>query len=202
MFVLGLLGLSLSLSAQSGTRRGSRDGESARATTQVVRTTTTTTTPARRSGRFTERAATQVRRSTAAPRSESRSESRRSQSQNSQSRRGASQSSRSSEVRGRTARGPDRRSARPIHSHQHRGHGHRGHSHSGYFRTVRERVYVPGYHEWVDCPAEYGFRYDSCGVRIRFVVRPACRERVWVPGRWEYQNRRVWVPAHRHGHRH
>ncbi|MCA8944493.1 MAG: hypothetical protein KDB80_18170 [Planctomycetes bacterium] len=61
------------------------------------------------------------------------------------------------------------------------------------YEVVRERVWVEGYYDRVWRPAEFGFRYDSCGNRIRFVVRAAGFDRVWVPGRWEYRTRRVPV---------
>jgi hypothetical protein len=65
--------------------------------------------------------------------------------------------------------------------------GHR----AGYWRTVRERVCVPGYYEDVYVPAEYGWRYDDCGRRYRCIVRPACVQQVWHPERWEWRSRRV-----------
>lgn len=68
---------------------------------------------------------------------------------------------------------------------------------AGRYETVRERVWIPGYNERIWRPAEYGFRYDACGARIRFVVREGCFENVWVPGRYEVQTRRVWVPFSR-----
>ena len=74
-----------------------------------------------------------------------------------------------------------------------RGHGHaspaRGHSHS--YRIINERVWIPGYHKRVYVPAQYGWVYDSCGNRTWGVVRAACHERIWVPGRYEIRQRRV-----------
>jgi hypothetical protein len=71
------------------------------------------------------------------------------------------------------------------------------------YREVRERVYVDGYWEERSCPAEYAWRIDACGHRVRVCVRPAHVDRVWVPGRWEWRTRQVVVPAHRgHGYKH
>ena len=67
----------------------------------------------------------------------------------------------------------------------------------GYWKTVRERVWVPGFYERVHVPAQYGWRIDSCGRRVRYCVRPARYENVWRPGCWEWQSRRVWVPGRR-----
>lgn len=63
---------------------------------------------------------------------------------------------------------------------------------TGYWRTIRERVCVPGYYQTVHVPAEYGWRYDDCGRRYRCIIRPACVQQVWCPERWEWQTRRVW----------
>lgn len=83
---------------------------------------------------------------------------------------------------------PDGRSGRRTFSRRGRGAGHS----TGYWRTIRERVCVPGYFETVFVPAEYGWRYDDCGRRYRCIVRPACERQVWHPERWEWRTRRVW----------
>ena len=63
---------------------------------------------------------------------------------------------------------------------------------AGYWRTIRERVCVPGHFETIQVPAEYGWRIDDCGRRYRCIVRPAFVRRVWCPERWEWRTRRVW----------
>lgn len=70
-------------------------------------------------------------------------------------------------------------------------------SRHGHYEYVRERVWMEGYHRRVWRDAEYGVRYDACGHEIRFVIRPAGYEKVWVPGRYEYRTRKVWVPERR-----
>ena len=65
----------------------------------------------------------------------------------------------------------------------------------GYYKTVRERVWVPGYDNRVHVPAVYDYRYDSCGNRIRVLVREAYYRNDRIPGCWQWQDRRVWVPA-------
>ncbi|MEO0480350.1 MAG: hypothetical protein AAF196_12790 [Planctomycetota bacterium] len=71
-----------------------------------------------------------------------------------------------------------------------------GHS-DGYWRTVRERVWVPGTRRVVHVPARYDWRYDSCGRRVRVCVQPAGTRVIQNPGCYQYQTRRVWVPARR-----
>lgn len=68
---------------------------------------------------------------------------------------------------------------------------------SGYWKTVRDRVWIPPQQRVIHHPAEYGFRYDSCGRRVRVCIRPARREVLCDPGRYEYRNRRVWVETPR-----
>ena len=84
------------------------------------------------------------------------------------------------------------------HNHYYRGHRvapRRGvvRTGGGYFRTVRHRVWVPGYYEKVYHPAEYGWVYDRCGRRRWAVVQAAHYDDVWRPGRWEYRSQRRWV---------
>jgi len=66
----------------------------------------------------------------------------------------------------------------------------------GYWETVKRRVHVPGYWEKVWHGPEYGYRYDRCGRRYRYVVRPGHYDRVWVPGRYEVRYERVWRPGY------
>ena len=79
-----------------------------------------------------------------------------------------------------------RRGAVPVQ----RSHGHRSH---GHWETRCERVLVPGYWEVQQVPPVYGWVFDSCGHRFWGIVTPACSHRVWIPPRWEMQQRRVWV---------
>lgn len=64
--------------------------------------------------------------------------------------------------------------------------------HPGYWEDVRDRVWVDGGWKTVWRPAEYGYRFDHCGRRISYLIRPACEERIRCEGRWEYTTRRVW----------
>jgi len=63
----------------------------------------------------------------------------------------------------------------------------------GYWVTRPQQVLVPGYWSVQRQAAVYGWVYDPCGRRVWGVVEPACSHRVWVPARYETQNRRVWV---------
>ena len=67
----------------------------------------------------------------------------------------------------------------------------------GHYETRYERVWVPGTtrQEWH--AAEYGFRYDPCGRRVRFLVRAGHYDTVRIPGRYEQRAVQVWVPARR-----
>lgn len=78
-----------------------------------------------------------------------------------------------------------RSSGRTFRTHRHTG---------GYWKTITERVCVPGYYETVVIPAQYGWIYDSCGRRYWGVIQPACEKQIWHPERWECRTRRVWCP--------
>lgn len=71
------------------------------------------------------------------------------------------------------------------------GGGHR-HGH-GHWVTRCEQVLVPGYWDQQFHAATYGWVYDSCGHRSWGVLEAAHYDRVWIPARYETQNRRVWV---------
>ncbi len=71
---------------------------------------------------------------------------------------------------------------------------------SGRWVVQRERVWIPECRHIVQVPARWGYRQDSCGRRVRVLIAPAYQRIVVEPGRWEWQTRRVWVPATR-GHR-
>jgi hypothetical protein len=69
--------------------------------------------------------------------------------------------------------------------------------HHGRWVLQRERVWVPGCRRLIHVPARWGYRYDSCGRRVRVLISPARERIVEEPGHWEWRTRRVWVPAHR-----
>ncbi|MHC4971822.1 MAG: hypothetical protein ACYTG3_05785 [Planctomycetota bacterium] len=80
----------------------------------------------------------------------------------------------------------------------------------GHYEIVRTKVWVPAYTHKVRRPAEYGYRRDRCGFRVRYVVRPAHWETIHVAGHWDYRSQKVWRPGyykvsprarHRRGHR-
>lgn len=66
----------------------------------------------------------------------------------------------------------------------------------GRYEVVQTRVWVPAYTRKVWRPAQYGHRLDHCGFRVRYVVRPAHWETVYVPGHWDYRTQKVWRPGH------
>jgi hypothetical protein len=74
-----------------------------------------------------------------------------------------------------------------------------GHRHRtwvpGHYETVSRQVWVPGGCEQVWQPAEYGWRHDHCGRRMRVLVRPAGYVTVHTPGRYETVCEQVWVPG-------
>lgn len=55
---------------------------------------------------------------------------------------------------------------------------------------VCEGRYEIKYHE-----AVYGIKYDHCGKAYRVLVRPAYRERIWVPAKYEIRTAKRWVPG-------
>ncbi len=69
------------------------------------------------------------------------------------------------------------------------------HHHAGDWRTVSERVWVPGQCRTIHHPAVWGWGRDHCGRRVWTVVCPARTEIVQEPGHWEWQTKRVWVPC-------
>lgn len=74
---------------------------------------------------------------------------------------------------------------------------------TGHWEVQRERVWVEGRERVVHVPASYAWRRDACGRLVRVCVREAYDHVVCEPGRWEWQERRVWVPhTVGHGHRH
>lgn len=66
----------------------------------------------------------------------------------------------------------------------------------GRYEVVQTKVWVPAYTRKVWRPAQYGHRRDHCGFRVRYVVRPAHWETIYVPGYWEYRTQKVWRPGH------
>lgn len=63
----------------------------------------------------------------------------------------------------------------------------------GHYRTVRERVWVPGCVQRVWVEPRYGWRRDSCGRFFRGCLSEGRYERVEQPGRYEYRDTRIWV---------
>jgi hypothetical protein len=63
----------------------------------------------------------------------------------------------------------------------------------GRWEVCWERALVPGSWQTRTVPAVHGWVLDGCGRRVWAVITPATCERVWVPARYETQQRRVWV---------
>jgi len=78
----------------------------------------------------------------------------------------------------------------------------------GCYERVARRVWVPGCRQRVFRPAVYRYRYDACGRRVRYCVRPAGWHWVTTRGHWETRYVRVHRPGHWEyrcntpGHRH
>lgn len=70
----------------------------------------------------------------------------------------------------------------------------------GHYRTVSERVWVPGTTERVWVPERYEVWVDVCGIEHRRLVAPGYYETLRHPGHYDVRTRRVWVPAHSYGH--
>ena len=73
---------------------------------------------------------------------------------------------------------------------------HRGVWVPGHYEIVKSRVWVPAYTHRVRRPAEYRYRWDRCGHRVRYVVRPAYWTTVRVAGHWDYRSQEVWRQGH------
>jgi len=63
----------------------------------------------------------------------------------------------------------------------------------GHYRTVRERVWVPGCVQRVWIEPRYGWRRDSCGRPFRGCISRGHYEMVEQPGRYEFRDSKVWV---------
>ncbi|MHC4161456.1 MAG: hypothetical protein ACYTDU_00015 [Planctomycetota bacterium] len=66
----------------------------------------------------------------------------------------------------------------------------------GRYKIVQSKVWVPAYTHKVWRPAEYGYLWDRCGHRVRYVVHPAHWQTVRVAGHWDYRSHKVWRPGH------
>jgi len=66
----------------------------------------------------------------------------------------------------------------------------------GHYDTVSRQVWVPGRKRRVWQAAEIGYRYDRCGRRVSYVVRPAGFRVVRRPGHYVTRYEKVWVPGH------
>ena len=75
------------------------------------------------------------------------------------------------------------------------------HSHShrqwvpGHYETVERQVWHPGVCEQVWQPAQYGWRHDRHGHRVRYLVRAAGYVTVQRPGHYDTVCEQVWVPG-------
>lgn len=84
----------------------------------------------------------------------------------------------------------------------HAGHGSRhGYASSrvwipGGYETVCERVWVPGRIERLWVEPSFGLAYDSCGRRVRVLLRAGHWQEVRHPGRYETRSVRVYRPGH------
>lgn len=63
----------------------------------------------------------------------------------------------------------------------------------GRWETRWERVLVPGFWREEHVPPSYGWIHDRCGRRHWGIVDPGGCRQVWVPGRYEMRQTRVWV---------
>jgi hypothetical protein len=64
----------------------------------------------------------------------------------------------------------------------------------GYYETRCQQVWVEGYWQNVETPAVYDWVWDPHCRRYEWrIVRPATCTKVWVPGRYETREVRVWV---------
>lgn len=81
------------------------------------------------------------------------------------------------------------RSVRGDHGRR-RGHGRHQH---GYWKTVHDRVWIPGGYREEYCPPRYGWVYDGCGRRVWGIVDAGGVRRVPLPGHYETRTRRIWV---------
>ena len=79
------------------------------------------------------------------------------------------------------------------------GHNHRRHVNQkwvpGHYETVHRQVWVPGACEQVCQPAQYEWRHDHCGHRVRVLVRQAGYVTVQRPGHYDTVCEQVWVPG-------
>jgi hypothetical protein len=64
----------------------------------------------------------------------------------------------------------------------------------GHWEIRRERVWIEGCERIVEVPARYAWSRDACGRMVRVCVRPAYHRVVREPGRWDWVERRVFVP--------
>jgi hypothetical protein len=66
----------------------------------------------------------------------------------------------------------------------------------GHYETVRRQVWVAGACEQIWQPAQYGWRHDHCGHRVRYLIRAAGYVTVQRPGHYDTVCEQVWVPGH------
>ena len=68
---------------------------------------------------------------------------------------------------------------------------------AGRYETRTERVWVPGRTERIWVPAHFDWRYDRCGIRVRYQTRAGYYRAVRHAGRYERRSVRTWVPNRR-----
>lgn len=87
---------------------------------------------------------------------------------------------------------------------RHRRHVKRGHRVwvPGHYDIVKRKVWVPGHRKRVWHEVEYGYRYDACGRRVKYIVSPGHWDYIETPGRYVIRRVRVYHPGHWEYHRH
>ncbi|MHC4959072.1 MAG: hypothetical protein ACYTGN_11930 [Planctomycetota bacterium] len=64
------------------------------------------------------------------------------------------------------------------------------------YETVREKVWVPGYHRRVWVPAVYHTHVDRCGHTYRHLVKRGYHTKTFVRGHFEFRSKRVKHGGH------
>lgn len=67
----------------------------------------------------------------------------------------------------------------------------------GRYEYRTQRTWIPGSNRRVWVEPSYQWRYDSCGVRFRSLVRAGYYRTIQSAGRYENRQVKVWVPAPR-----
>ena len=97
---------------------------------------------------------------------------------------------------GRGARPEDHRGVEAGHRHGPR-HDHRFCQYvPGHYEVRTVQVWVPETFREEYVPPVYQTYRDRYGRYVTVMVRPACTNRVYVPGYYDYQTQQVWVPGY------